>query len=63
MRKVFRLYPENDAFEIQGVFLPYLDVIADDEEAAIRAVAMLIPGYDTHTDFVHEIKQRNTKIQ
>jgi hypothetical protein len=31
-RKTFRVFPGNDAFEVKGVYLPYLDIIADTEE-------------------------------
>lgn len=44
---IYRIYPGLDAFEIKGVFLPYVDIIADDEEAALRGAAMLMPGFNT----------------
>lgn len=60
MRKIFRIHPGLDAFEINGVFLPYLDVIADDKEAALRAANILMPGFDgpegTNTlNFIEEL--------
>lgn len=48
---IYRLYPGNDAFQIsdgkkQNVFLPHLDVIADDEAAAIRGAEIVMPGFN-----------------
>lgn len=49
MRKIFRIYPALDAFEINGVFVPYVDVLADDAESALRAAHKLMPGFDGET--------------
>lgn len=44
---IYRLHPGLDAFVINGVYLPHLDIIADDEAAALRGAAILMPGFDT----------------
>lgn len=46
---IYRIYPGNDAFDINGVFLPYVDIIANDQEAAIQQAGILMPGFDTDT--------------
>lgn len=61
MRKIFRVYPGLDAFEINGVFVPWVDIIADDEDAALRACHLLMPGFDGETgcnslNFIEEVK-------
>lgn len=42
---VFRFFPlgYNEAIYVNGVYLPYIDIIADDEEAAHRGLALLFP--------------------
>lgn len=51
---IYRIHPGNDAFEIrnkgylqQSIYLPYLDIIADDETAAIRGAEIIMPGFNT----------------
>lgn len=50
---IYRIYPGNDAFEITGlyqnVYLPYLDVIADTEAAAIRGAEIIMPGFNNES--------------
>jgi hypothetical protein len=43
---IYRIHPGNDAFQINGVYLPYLDIIAENEAAALISVGMLVPGLD-----------------
>ena len=40
---IYRIYPGNDAFEINGAYLPYIDVIADTIEQAREAAFKIIP--------------------
>lgn len=44
---IYRIYPGLDAFVISGVYLPYLDVIAANEAAALTAAKTLMPGFNT----------------
>lgn len=46
---IYRIYPGLDAFDINGVFLPYLDIIAENEDKAIEGANVLMPGFDTDT--------------
>lgn len=44
---IYRIYPGLDAFVINGIYLPYLDIIADNEASALVGAATLMPGFDT----------------
>lgn len=44
---IYRIYPGLDAFDINGVFLPYLDIIAENEDKALSGAAILMPGFNT----------------
>lgn len=46
---IYRIHPGLDAFEINGVFLPYLDIIAENEDRAIAGANALMPGFNTDT--------------
>lgn len=61
METVYRVYPVADYFEIGGVRLPYLDILADDEEAAARGAKMIAPNQSVEA--VKNLPRRNTKYQ
>ena len=51
---IYRIHPGNDAFEIrpaarmqQCVYLPYLDIIADNEQTAIQGAELIMPGFNS----------------
>ena len=44
---IYRIYPGLDAFVINGVYLPYLDIIAENEDNVRAAAEALMPGFDT----------------
>lgn len=44
---IYRIYPGLDAFVISGVYLPYIDVIANSEPDALKCAEALMPGFDT----------------
>lgn len=44
---IYRIHPGLDAFVINGVYLPYLDVIAENEDKALSGAATLMPGFNT----------------
>lgn len=41
--KIYRLHPGLDAFEINSVFIPYLDIFANDEQHAVSNARFIIP--------------------
>lgn len=44
---IYRIYPGLDAFVINGVYLPYIDVIAATESDALKGAETLMPGFNT----------------
>lgn len=44
---IYRIHPGLDAFCINGVYLPYLDIIADSEDAALHSVIWIMPDFNT----------------
>lgn len=46
---IYRIYPGNDAFDINGVFLPYLDIIAENEASALAGAKILMPQFNSDT--------------
>lgn len=44
---IYRIYPGLDAFVIMGVYLPHLDIIAENEDKALLGAAILMPGFNT----------------
>lgn len=44
---IYRIYPGLDAFIINGVYLPYLDIIAENEDKALVGANALMPGFNT----------------
>lgn len=43
----YRIHPGLDAFVISGVYLPYLDIIAETEADALAGAETLMPGFNT----------------
>jgi hypothetical protein len=44
---IYRIYPGLDAFVINGIYLPYLDIIAVSESEALNGAEILMPGFNT----------------
>lgn len=44
---IYRIHPGLDAFVIHGVYLPYIDIIAETEEKALNDAYRLMPGLDS----------------
>lgn len=44
---IYRIHPGLDAFVINGVYLPHLDIIAENEDNALLGAATLMPGFNT----------------
>lgn len=61
MIKIFRVHPGLDAFEINGVYIPYLDIISNDENTAYEEAKKIITNLDTMDSLnsVNYIEQLN----
>lgn len=42
MSTIYRVFPKRDYFELSGVFLPSIDIYADDPDSAKRAAEKLV---------------------
>ena len=43
---IYRVYPGLDAFEVNGAYLPYLDIIAEGPIHAVTEACKIMPEMD-----------------